>query len=163
MKNILIQIHGGFLLPQVGCCRGCSTRRRMWKCWNRASNFDFAIAIVAGGWSSLIPCLPAIMCDCVTYLVWQHLSLQWLRVCCRTSGRPPKSHNTLIQRKTCVLPDAHLRLLHDLALGSYGSALYLNSLLKIRILDVAPPVVALPMVMPPFFVKPVLVLNLILV
>ena len=103
------------------------------------------------------------MCDCVTYLVWQHLSLQWLRVCCRSDGWPPESHNTLVQRKTCVLPDSHLRLLHDLALGSCGSALYLSLLLKMKILKVAPPVVALPIVMPPSFVKPVLVLNLILV
>ena len=103
------------------------------------------------------------MCDCITYLVWQHLSLQWLRVYCRSGGRPPESHNTLVQRKTCVLPNAHLRLLHDLAIGSCGSAFYLSLLLKMRILEVAPPVVVLPMVMPPSFIKPVLVLNFILV
>ena len=134
----------------------------MWRCWNRASNFDFVV-VVAGGWPSLVPCLPAIICDCVTYLVWQHLSLQWLRVYCQSGRRPPESHNTLVQKKTCVLPDAHLRLLHDLAFGSYGSALYLSLLLKMRILEVAPLVVALPMVMPPSSIKPVLVLNLILV
>ena len=103
------------------------------------------------------------MCDCVTYFVWQHLFLQWLWVRCQSCGRPPESHNTLVQRKTCVLPDAHFRLLHDLALGSCGSALYLNLLLKMRILEVAPLVVTLPMVIPPSFVKPILVLNLILV
>ena len=59
------------------------------------------------------------------------------------------------RKKTCVLPDAHLRLLHDLALGSCGSALYLSLLLKMRILEVVPPVVALPMVVPPYFAKPV--------
>ena len=112
-------------------------------------------------WPSRVPCLPAIVHDYVTYLVWQHLSLQWLRVCCQSGGRPPKSHNTLGQRKTCVLPDAHLRLLHDLAFGSYGSALYLSLLLKMRILEVAPLVVVLPMVVPPSSAKPVLVLNLI--
>jgi hypothetical protein len=42
--------------------------------------------------------------DCVTYLVWQYLSLQWLRAYCRSGGRPPESHDTLGQRKTCVLP-----------------------------------------------------------
>ena len=78
---------------------------------------------------------------------------------------PPKSHDTLGQRKTCVLPDAHLRLLHNLALGSCGSSLikYLGSLLKMRILVVAPPVVALPLVVPPYFAKPILVLSLIYV
>ena len=83
---------------------------------SRVPIFIFAIAV--GGWPSRVPCLPTIVHDYVTYLVWQHLSLQWLRVCCRSSGRPPKSHDTLGQRKTCVLPDAHLRLLHNLALGS---------------------------------------------
>ena len=114
-------------------------------------NFDFAIAVVAGGWPSYVPCLPAIMHDYVTYLVWQHLSLQWLRVCCRSGGRPPKSHDTLSQRKTCVLPDAHLRLHHNLAVGSCGSSLieYLGSLLKMRILEVVPSVVALPLVVTP--------------
>ena len=135
-KEILSWIHVGFYSPKLVVDVVAQRGGRMWRCWNRASNFDFAIAIVAGGWASLVPCLPAIMCDCVMYLVWQHLSLQWLRVCCRSGGRPPESHNTLIQRKTCVLPDAHLRLLHDLALGSYGSALYLSSLLKMRILEV---------------------------
>ena len=67
----------------------------------------FAIAIVAGGWPSRVPCLPAIVHDYVMYLVWQHLSLQWLRVCCRSGGRPPKSHDTLGHRKICVLPDSH--------------------------------------------------------
>ena len=59
--------------------------------------------------------------------------------------------------------NAHLRLLHNLALGSCGSSLieYLGSLLKMRILKVAPPVVVLPMVVPPYFAKPVLVLSLI--
>ena len=101
--------------------------------------------------------------DCVTYLVWQHLSLQWLRACCQSGGRPPESHNTLDQRKTCVLPDAHLRFLHNLALASCGSSLieYLSSLLKMRILEVAPPVVGLPLVVPPYFAKPVVVLSLI--
>ena len=120
----------------------------------------FAVAV---GWPSRVPCLPAIVYDYVTYLVWQHLSLQWLQVCCRSGGRPPKSHDTLGQRKTCVLPDAHLRLLHNLALGSCGSSLieYLGSLLKMRILEVVPLVMALPMVAPPYFVKPVLVLSFI--
>ena len=94
-------------------------------------NFDFAIAVVAGGWPSRVPCLPAIVHDYVTYLVWQHLSLQWLRVYCRIGGRPPKSHDTL------------------------------GSFLKMRILEVVPPVVALPLVVPPYFTKPVLVLSLI--
>ena len=135
----------------------------MWRCWNKASHFDFAIAVVAGGWLSLVPCLPAIVYDCVTYLVCQRLSLQWLRVYCRSGGRPPKSHDTLDQRKTCILPDAHLRLLHNLALGSCGSSLieYLGLLLKMRILEVVPLVVVLPLVVPPYFAKPVLVLSLI--
>ena len=54
-----------------------------------------AIAVVAGGWPSRVPCLPAIVHDYVTYLAWQHLSLQWLRVCCRSGSKPPKSHDTL--------------------------------------------------------------------
>ena len=47
--------------------------------------------------------------------------------------------------------------------GWRGSSLieYLGSLLKIRILEVAPLVVVLPMVVPPSSAKPVLVLNLI--
>ena len=143
-------------LNEVAECGGAGTE---------PPNFDFVVAVVARVWASHVPCLPAIVHDCVTYLVWQHLSLQLLQVCYRNGGRPPKSHDTLGQRKTCVLPDAHLRLLHNLALGSCGSLLieYLGSLLKMRILEVAPPVVALPMVMPPSFVKPVLVLKLILV
>ena len=72
---------------------------------------------------------------------------------------------TFGQRKTCVLPDAHLRLLHNLGLDSCGSSLieYLDSLLKMRILEVAPPVVALPLVVPPYFAKPILFLSLIYV
>ena len=106
-------------------------------------NFDFAIAVVAGGWPSRVPCLPTIVHDYVTYFVWQHLSLQWLRVYCRSGGRPPKSHDTLDQRKTCVLPDVHLWLLYNLALGSCENSLieYFGSLLKMRILEVAPPAV----------------------
>ena len=38
-------------------------------------NFDFAIVVVSGGWPSRVPCLPAIVHDYVTYLVWQYLSL----------------------------------------------------------------------------------------
>ena len=38
---------------------------------------------------------------------------------------------------------------------------YLGLLLKMRILVVAPLVVALPLVVPPYFAKPVLVLSLI--
>jgi len=58
-----------------------------------------------------------------------------------------------------------LRLLYNLALGSYGSSLieYLSSLLKMRILEVAPLVVVLPLVVPPYFAKPISVLSLILV
>ena len=52
----------------------------------------FALVV---GWPSHVPCLPAIVHDYVTYLAWQHLSLQWLGVCCRSDGRPPKSHDTL--------------------------------------------------------------------
>ena len=33
-------------------------------------NFDFAIAVVAGGWPSRVPCLSTIVHDYVTYLVW---------------------------------------------------------------------------------------------
>jgi len=70
---------------------------------------------------------------------------------------------TFGQRKTCILPDAHLRLLHNLALGSCGSSLieYFDLLLMMRILEVAPPVVALPLVVPLYFAKPDLVLSLI--
>ena len=38
---------------------------------------------------------------------------------------------------------------------------YFGSLLKMRILEVVPPVVALPMVVPTYFAKPILVLSLI--
>ena len=43
---------------------------------------------------------------------------------------------TFGQRKTCVLPDAHLRLHHNLALGSCGSSLieYFGSLLMMRLM-----------------------------
>jgi len=56
-----------------------------------------------------------------------------------------------------------LRLLHNLALDSCGSSLieYFGSLLKMRILEVVPPVVALPHMVPPYFTKPILVLILI--
>ena len=72
---------------------------------------------------------------------------------------------TFGQRKTYVLLDAHFRLLHNLAPDSCGSSLikYLGSLLKMRILVVVPPRVALPMVMPASSAKPVLVLSLILI
>ena len=103
-------------------------------------NLDFVVAIVAGGWPSLVPCLPTIMYDCVSYLVWQHLSLQWLRVYCRSV-------------------EGLLRVMIPLAKERHASSL--GSLLKMRILEVAPPVVALSMVVPPYFAKPVLVLSLI--
>ena len=79
-----------WLLNEVAKCGGARTE---------PPNFDFAIAVVAGGWPSHVPCLPAIVHDYVTYLVWQHLSLQWLRVCCQSSGRPPESHNTLVRER----------------------------------------------------------------
>ena len=94
-KEILSWIHGGCSFPKLVVDVVAQRGGRMWRCWNRASNFDFAVAVVARGWPSLVPCLPAIMCDCVTYLVWDHLSLQWLRVCCRSGSKPPKSHDTL--------------------------------------------------------------------
>ena len=140
-----------WLLNEVTGCGGARTE---------PSNFDFVVAVES--WPSPVPCLPAIVYDCVMYLIWQHLSLQWLRVCGRSGDRPPENHDTLGQRKTCILPDAHLRLLHNLA-RSCGSSLieYLGSLLKIRILEMAPPVVALSLVVPPYFAKPILVLSLI--
>ena len=54
-----------------------------------------------------------------------------------------------------------LSIVVPLARERHASSLGL--LLKMRILEVAPLVVALPMVMPPSLIKPVLVLNLILV
>ena len=75
-----------WLLNEMAGCGGARTE---------PSNFDFVVAVVVGGWPSLVPCLSAIVYDCVMYLIWQHLSLQWLRVYCRGSGRPPKSHDTL--------------------------------------------------------------------
>ena len=47
--------------------------------------------------------------------------------------------------------------------GWRGSSLikHLGSLLKMRILEVVPPIVALPLVVPPYFAKPVSVLSLI--
>ena len=111
-----------WLLNEVAECGGAGTE---------PLNFDFAIAVVVGGWPSRVPCLPALVHNYVTYLVWQHLSLQWLRVYCQIGGRPPKSHDTL------------------------------GSFLKMRILEVAPLVVALPLVVPPYFAKPILLLSLI--
>ena len=32
-------------------------------------NFDFAVVVVAGGWPSHDPCLPAIVHDYITYLL----------------------------------------------------------------------------------------------
>ena len=132
-----------WLLNEVTGCGGSRTE---------PPNFDFYCCCCC--WRSRIPCLPAIVHDYITYLVWQHLSLQWLWVYCWSGGRPPKSHDTLGQRKTCVLPDAYLRLLHGLALGSCGRSLieYLSSLLKMKILVVAPPALALRLVVPPYFV-----------
>jgi len=86
-----------WLLNKVLECGGAGTE---------PPNFDFVVAVVARGWPSRVPCLSAILHDCIVYLVWQHLSLQWLRVCCRSSGRPPESHDTLGQRKTRILPNA---------------------------------------------------------
>ena len=45
-----------WLLNEVAGCGGAGTE---------PSNFDFAIAIVAGSWPSLVPCFPAIVYDCV--------------------------------------------------------------------------------------------------
>ena len=58
-----------WLLNEVAECGGAGIK---------PPNFDFVVVVVAGGWPSLVPCLPTIVHDCVTYLVWQHLSLQWL-------------------------------------------------------------------------------------
>jgi hypothetical protein len=59
------------------------------------------------------------------------------------------------------LPILILLLLLLLEASHLVSHAYLGSLLKIRILEVAPPVVTLPMVVPPYFAKPVSVLSLI--
>ena len=48
-----------WLLNEVAGCGGARTE---------PSNFDFAVAVVAGSWPSPVPCLPAIVYDCVTYL-----------------------------------------------------------------------------------------------
>ena len=58
-----------WLLNEVAGCGGAGTE---------PSNFDFAVAIVVGSWPSPVPCLPAIVYDCVTYLGWQVSSKQWL-------------------------------------------------------------------------------------
>ena len=50
-----------WLLNEVAGCGGAGTE---------PSNFDFVVAIVVGSWPSLVPCLPAIVCDYVTYLGW---------------------------------------------------------------------------------------------
>ena len=56
-----------WLLNEVAECGGARTE---------PLNFDFATAVVVvGGWPSCVPCLPAIVHDYVTYLVWQYLSL----------------------------------------------------------------------------------------
>ena len=47
-----------WLLNEVTGCGGAGTE---------PPNFDF---VVAGGWPSRVPCLPAIVHDYVTYLVW---------------------------------------------------------------------------------------------
>ena len=75
-----------WLLNEVARCGGAGIE---------PPNFGFAITVVARGLPSLVPCLPVIIHDCVTYFVWQHLSVQWLRVCCQSGGRPPESHDTL--------------------------------------------------------------------
>jgi hypothetical protein len=58
-----------WLLNKVTGCGGARTE---------PPNFDFVVAIVTGGWPSRVTCLPVIVYDFVMYLVWQHLSLQWL-------------------------------------------------------------------------------------
>ena len=58
-----------WLLNEVAGCGGAGTE---------PSNFDFAIAVVAGSRPSPIPCLPTNVYDCVTYLGWQVSSHQWL-------------------------------------------------------------------------------------
>jgi hypothetical protein len=75
-----------WLLNEVAGCGGARTE---------PANFNFVVAVVARGWPSRVLCLPAIVYDYVTYLEWQHLSHQWLRVCCRSGGSPPESHDTL--------------------------------------------------------------------
>ena len=61
-------------------------------------NFDFAVAVEGG--PSHVLSLPTIAHDYVTYLVWHHLSVQWLGVCCRSGGRPLENHNFFGQSKT---------------------------------------------------------------
>ena len=58
-----------WLLNEVVGCGGAGTE---------PPNFDFTVAVVAGGWPSRVPCLPAIVHDYVMYLVWQLSSHQWL-------------------------------------------------------------------------------------
>ena len=49
-----------WLLNKVAGCGGAGTK---------PPNFDFVVVVVvAGSWPSLVPCLPAIVYDCVTYL-----------------------------------------------------------------------------------------------
>ena len=50
-----------WLLNGVAGCGGARTE---------PPNFDFVVAVVAGGCPSRVPCLPAIMFDHVTYLGW---------------------------------------------------------------------------------------------
>ena len=50
-----------WLLNEVVGCGGAGTE---------PPNFDFVVAVVAGSWLSPVPCLPAIVYDCVTYLRW---------------------------------------------------------------------------------------------
>jgi hypothetical protein len=76
-------------------------------------SFNFAITVVAGGYPSRVLCLPAIVYNYITYLVRRYLSFQWLRVYCRSDGRPPKSHDTL----RVMIPSAR---------GKYVSSLMLT-------------------------------------
>ena len=58
-----------WLLNEVAKCGGAGTE---------PPNFDFVVAIIAGGWPSLVPFLPIIVYDCVTYLGRLVSSHQWL-------------------------------------------------------------------------------------
>ena len=49
-----------WLFNEVAGCGGARTE---------PPNFDFVVAVVAGGWPSRVPCLPAIVHNYVTYLV----------------------------------------------------------------------------------------------
>ena len=89
-------------------------------CWSTGTecpSFASATANSVGRRRSRSPCLPTIVNVHAMCFVWQCSIPQGSSIYCRSGSGPSIDHDTPTREKIYVLPDGHLRFLHNAAAG----------------------------------------------